>query len=698
MGKNRNNSSTRKARLQVKAPDKMHFQGETPNIQEIPARTTRSGLKRSCSPSCTEQPLPKQSKTKKQAKGGIKAKASKAKQVAQREKEADSSMPKAIVASAKSLITSIKNGVIGKPKMRKEEATDGGRVSTPRSRKNPVLSVVAPSTSKGGNKTFAEEGELSSEDEIGADRVRLTHSSEDEYGDLSSPSRSECESSYSSSDGSLDSDSNEDESSGEESGVEDTAPVGKDTRRYGSQSEEELDQNDPRVRRLVDRILREERSVEKGNVKNQVDNPDKVSKAKRKSQNGKVFDKGNLKSPSDTTLYAPALQKGVGRGTPLGVGANFISPPNTLNVSEQVSNFVEKLRTESKEVDTPSRRGKDRHNSGSRRDSGGRHHRDDRRSHSKDRHRSRSRSVADEIVLQAERFKATIDPPKGKDSDNAAQTGINSSLEHNINELLQLLKSQNVTEVDNDDDFFHITCHIEGNLRSKIAKGEFVDLEKLLPKTKLQIMTGVENEIEVVRKNGSTYVFPESGQRDQRITNVHRWEQAFRVYSAIYSESNPDRAAEIWQYVHVINTAAQTFAWENVSFYDITFRQLMEKKPHRSWSKIYTQMWNLALTDRVSKPSYGSGYQGSSGYGGSGNTSSGHKRYGDWRDRCCWRYNKGKCQKYNCRFDHRCTTKECGSYSHPTFQCPKKKAKAPFGGGNSQINPTGSKSSENKLN
>ena len=36
-----------------------------------------------------------------------------------------------------------------------------------------------------------------------------------------------------------------------------------------------------------------------------------------------------------------------------------------------------------------------------------------------------------------------------------------------------------------DDDFFHLTFHIDPNLIHKIEKGEFVELEKLLPKERL---------------------------------------------------------------------------------------------------------------------------------------------------------------------------------------------------------------------
>ena len=41
------------------------------------------------------------------------------------------------------------------------------------------------------------------------------------------------------------------------------------------------------------------------------------------------------------------------------------------------------------------------------------------------------------------------------------------------------------------------------------------------------------------------------------------------MYAAIYSEANPHRAAEIWQYMHVINTAAAAFIWDNVPSYDL---------------------------------------------------------------------------------------------------------------------------------
>ena len=46
-----------------------------------------------------------------------------------------------------------------------------------------------------------------------------------------------------------------------------------------------------------------------------------------------------------------------------------------------------------------------------------------------------------------------------------------------------------------DDDFFHLTCHIDQSLKKKIENGEFVDLDKLLPKdNSFQSRLSVSNE------------------------------------------------------------------------------------------------------------------------------------------------------------------------------------------------------------
>ena len=166
-----------------------------------------------------------------------------------------------------------------------------------------------------------------------------------------------------------------------------------------------------------------------------------------------------------------------------------------------------------------------------------------------------ARETTNRMIVEAEQMKAKLDAPQG---------------------IPQAFYSAYV-----DDEFFHITCHIDPNLHTKIEQGGYVELEKLLVKDRPFMKPGgVENRMGLFTKDGVTYFAP-TLQRDTKISNVKRWEQAFHVYASIYSKANPTRASEIWQYVHIINSAATSYQWSNVAEYNFTFRQLMAAYPKR---------------------------------------------------------------------------------------------------------------------
>ena len=213
-----------------------------------------------------------------------------------------------------------------------------------------------------------------------------------------------------------------------------------------------------------------------------------------------------------------------------------------------------------------------------------------------------ARDKANQMILDAERYKAVLNHPSGNE---CSQSNLLNT-ERNMNNLAinqgcignstaETVMPSQVPIVKDDDEFFHATCHIKGNLRDKIERGQFVELERLLPKTRGSF--GEDNRMNLIFKEGKTYFVP--APVSNRINGIRRWEQAFRIYAAIYSQANPHCAAEIWQYVHVINVAAGAYVWDNVSYYDITFRQLMSQNPERSWSKIYNNMWNLAMREPI---------------------------------------------------------------------------------------------------
>ena len=234
-----------------------------------------------------------------------------------------------------------------------------------------------------------------------------------------------------------------------------------------------------------------------------------------------------------------------------------------------------------------------------------------------------------------------------------------------------------------DDDFFHLTCHIDPNLIAKIEKGEFVELEKLLPKDRAQYSRGggEENRLEWVQRDGNTFLV--SAGKDAKITGIRRWEQAFRAYATIYCAANPHRSKEIWQYIAVINTAASAYSWDNVYNYDITSRHLMAFNPNRSWAVTYNQMWNLSLRDPLPKNqngktqfqfhhnghNKGNNYNKNNGQGGQGQNL---KKKPDY----CWNFQKGIDCRYGkrCRFIERCSY--CDSPNHGVFACKKLEAKS----------------------
>ena len=203
-----------------------------------------------------------------------------------------------------------------------------------------------------------------------------------------------------------------------------------------------------------------------------------------------------------------------------------------------------------------------------------------------------------------------------------------------------------------DDEFFHITCHVDPNLKLKIETSQFVDLEKLLIKERPSAYAFADNCMGIFQHDGLTYFAPAS-ESSGKITNMIHWEQAFRVYAAIYSKANPHRASEILQYIYVINTAVTTYHWNNVVQYDYTFKQLMSMYPCRSWVKTYEQGSNLSMRDSIVK-----NQSNNSGKNGNENT--------------CWQYNRGKCFDKNCsKGDHHCSY--CGKWGHGMHICRKKK-------------------------
>ena len=358
---------------------------------------------------------------------------------------------------------------------------------------------------------------------------------------------------------------------------------------------------------------------------------------------------GAIKATSMSTLYKPAL-----------IRDNLIIPnssPKTLKqgidsqaqVFDPISKFISDVRENTPEPRPGTSR--DDENGFRRRQE---LQRPEAGPSDADRTINRARTEAEKIIVDAERFKAAIAPPQGMSHNNL----FSSFTPLQLQRLL-----------DTDDDFFHVASHVEPNLLNKVQLGQYVELEKMRPKNS---HSEDGNKMELVNRNGLSYWVEKD--REAKINNVKKWDEAFRIYSTIYTQAHPERAVEILQYVDTIHVAAASYAWENVYKYDKKFRQLMAAKPHRSWAKTYTHMWNLCLTEPINRNFGNQGF--SQGYNSNNNnTSGGRNRQGNGRDNVCWKFNKNKCNRgSNCRFDHKCSY--CGGASHGYFQCNKRQKRS----------------------
>ena len=122
--------------------------------------------------------------------------------------------------------------------------------------------------------------------------------------------------------------------------------------------------------------------------------------------------------------------------------------------------------------------------------------------------------------MNAEQFKASLVKPTGRENNPL-------TTENLFRGLTEYLKKMANFE---DDEFFHITCHVDPSLKVKIEQGEYVDLERLLPKDCLY--RGSDDQtLTLVNRDGNTYFVPSDN--SSKFTNVRHWEQAFRVYAAV---------------------------------------------------------------------------------------------------------------------------------------------------------------------
>lgn len=227
------------------------------------------------------------------------------------------------------------------------------------------------------------------------------------------------------------------------------------------------------------------------------------------------------------------------------------------------------------------------------------------------------------------------------------------------------LNTAHMLEDDSDDKEFQIGYYLDDIVITKIKAGRYVDFSKLLPKDKVTSPNDDEqNGLQLMPSNGFSYVVHKEKEH-QEVNSYSRWRTAFDVYAGLYLKANPLKAAEIHQYASEIESAAQTYIWENVYGYDKMFRHRIDRKTNKSWARTYQKAWNKFMRDRK-------GSWNKSNAVWSGNSKK-QALVASVKKKLCWIFNKrAKCKfGKNCRFDHKCST--CGSTKHGALNCDQKK-------------------------
>ena len=122
-----------------------------------------------------------------------------------------------------------------------------------------------------------------------------------------------------------------------------------------------------------------------------------------------------------------------------------------------------------------------------------------------------------------------VSPQRGNVNDEQMQY-----FQANENGNMCFEPSQFVRTALMDEDYLIVAAHVDGNLERRIRDGEFVDFARLIPRDRVQMQQ--DNRLELVQRDGKLSCEPMSAsQNDFSISCFARWEQAFRVFSNVYT-------------------------------------------------------------------------------------------------------------------------------------------------------------------
>ena len=263
------------------------------------------------------------------------------------------------------------------------------------------------------------------------------------------------------------------------------------------------------------------------NIKLQINtNADKAGKPKNKVKRSIT-----VKSPSDTTIYSPALKK-------KRLNKTICSPeyiesvinPSKVVDAEKIGDMVSQLRLKNYPADKPAiptRMATPQAATAPKQTTMSREQMD------QITQQSRARQIAERAILESEKFRASVLAPSGEQISTTVDNDFVGAppVDYNFNN-------------DNPKNFCQVSNHVDTGTEIKIAKGGFIEVAKLAPPKGIKPEES-DRKLELTSKDGRSFWLPFQEKDTQKINNFRQWESCFKVYAVIYTKYNPHCAAEI---------------------------------------------------------------------------------------------------------------------------------------------------------
>ena len=142
--------------------------------------------------------------------------------------------------------------------------------------------------------------------------------------------------------------------------------------------------------------------------------------------------------------------------------------------------------------------------------------------------------------------------------------------------------------------------HVSISTREKIKRGEYIELNSLLPPTPgYQVEESLAKRIRLSEDDGQLVLSTTSGAAKRKLDNLAAWLEAWSIYCSILFVAQSDRASELIAYQLRIVQAARKYRWPAVLEYDMCFRQKAAYIPALQWDTVDTDLYTRCFTGQT---------------------------------------------------------------------------------------------------